>query len=1051
MPFLERGANGYSQEPLLPKTKSETRLSEAGSLGKFAGSPNGLIEISDAIEDRRVHKADDFHSIPDFFAILGLFDAVCRNKEHTLHKSMIEQWRGLLTIVLLHSELNMLVKPVDFDLNGLSSNSSIIFHTARVYLPKDYGNKIRVYLCRAEDGTMTPIALQTPKAFLCPANGIKKKLHNAPGFISDATERSVVVNGAISFVDVAGFLKKNPHYGITMLKKLETVKDVSLSPIKELLQDFIDAIGINNPDVYESMETGETLIPELISHFHPEKPFVLNESGWSRESIFTKKLCIFPHSELNEGCYSKQEIAGFTCDASTCFAMLPLKKEFISAYIKDSRVNSANDIDSCLTSLAGSVKLTYLNGEKVHAELKVLDKIFQYDYYKTDYVNCYDNGGEDKFLTASPITIWPNKADPNGKWKSYFLFQSTSIGDTTGDRLKISVIDYKNGEAYQVNDYAQDGDKFYITKASNFPYILCGAFEGHDVGAFLVKPAGSLSEKREETAYMGIDFGTTNTIAYYSLRSEGRLTKPVAVKFQKAETILSVIGSIDQSAMIAKHFVPFDLLVENDGVFGSIWHILKQNAADTVNPLLHGNILFSDIEDSYKTTDRNTRATSLKWGETASSRRNANNFIAEYAMLCAWKCMNEQADKIHWRAAYPTAYKDFEGYHDAFMESVKTAVQSNGIEFIDGRNIYDESANSFIMTTENHAAGIGLAQNGCVNRGHGFISIDIGGGSTDISIWQKPRKTDGKDAIGIAQRAVVETSFRYAGNRILADSVFNLLKKNPDENCKIFFDNFLELNSDERHSIDKALSTSSSEGFYDAFNRILRRMPDKELKDKLRNHNGDGIVLELAKIVEFNLAVIITYAAYLLSEATTGGKYDMDDKSIDIVFGGNGSKLLNWARPGFEHTLENLFTSLGLAPSGINVNLKRSAIPKKEVAYGLVAEELLFSGDLNELRAQKPKDYVDEGRLFLTEKDGSSDASMIQASGKLLLIFDKFVERLYKDFSSNLEPFSGWKSNADNIMRDIRGRLEDLSIPNSSFNDGFVLALEKLNERFYNN
>lgn len=1049
MPFIEDDKQGYSQEPLLPTTKKGTHLYEPGSLKKFVGTPNGLREISDAIEDRRVHKSGDFHSIPDVFAQLDLFDAACRNRDHPLRKSLIEQWRGVLSIIFLHKELSMVVDYADIILKDLPPEASIFFHTAGFYLPPSYNGKIRVYLCRTADGdNMTPIALQMPKTFICPANGIKKTLYNAPGFVCNASEGAAAVNGVIAFKDVAGFLKKNPDYGARMIQMLETAKDAVIDPATGLLQDFIEDIDIRDLDVHARRESGNMLIPELQDYFQAKQSQMLGDFALSSDSIFTEKICVFSNSAMNEGCYTKQEIAGLQFEGSPCFAMLPFSRDFITALVRLGFDGENFDMDDYLAKLADSVRLTWRDNGQIEAELSFMGVIYPKTYEKSNYAS-----GE-AFLRASPMTIWPNKVDPAKKWKSYYLFQSASIEYTTEDRLKISVFDGETGSFHKRNPYTLAPDKFYITKTADFPHILYGEFDEHDVGVFLVKPAGSLDKNRDKTAYVGIDFGTTNTIAYFSIDTDSGLTEPSPVKFEDGQTVLSIIKNSNDlhERLITKHFVPFSVMSTNDGVFGSVWHVLNRDKGDGIKPLLDGNIFFHNPDRTV--LDIKGCESNLKWGITQSSRRNTNNFIAEITMLCAWKCVEEQADKIHWRAAYPTAYKDFDGYYLAFLTSVKAVADSNEIEFKwdnDDNKKYDEAANSFIMTTENHAAGIGLAHNNCVNREHGFISIDIGGGSTDISVWQKPRLEG--NIIGAAQRAVIETSFKYAGNRILSDSIFYLISKNPAENSKIFFDHFLQLNADAKKLFDTVWNSNNPEAFRDAFNQILPMFANDSLKAKFQNHCGEGIVLELAKIVEFNIAAIVSYASDLFRLAINRGNYSMDnDPTTDIVFGGNGSKLLNWTRMGFRSAdglLTKIFNKAGSTEVGNKIIIKQSVIPKREVAYGLVAEEQLFTAISQDVNSQKPKDYVEENNLLLIGENGIVDGQMKQNRALLISYMCRFVDTMLTDRNYGIQTFPGWKCSLDEIKRELERLLGDQAKPYFSYNDGFVLALEKLNQRFF--
>lgn len=196
------------------------------------------------------------------------------------------------------------------------------------------------------------------------------------------------------------------------------------------------------------------------------------------------------------------------------------------------------------------------------------------------------------------------------------------------------------------------------------------------------------------------------------------------------------------------------------------------------------------------------------------------------------------------------------------------------------------------------------------------ISIDIGGGTTDITVWRKGT-------------LLIESSIKLAGN------VCNeYLKNNPDvlsENISRF-DSKLEKYKEPAKALMKAMPEST-------LSMILSRY-SKNFIDHIAKHGivNEANLLNLRKLMKFAYTSLIYYSGLMLSAV---GLENID--KVNIYFAGNGWSHLDWLfgngnRDRFDSSIDSLFreafTSLDIGAG--KLEFKRSPEPKLEVAKGLL-------------------------------------------------------------------------------------------------------------------
>jgi hypothetical protein len=193
--------------------------------------------------------------------------------------------------------------------------------------------------------------------------------------------------------------------------------------------------------------------------------------------------------------------------------------------------------------------------------------------------------------------------------------------------------------------------------------------------------------------------------------------------------------------------------------------------------------------------------------------------------------------------------------------------------------------------------------------------IDIGGGTSDISIWEE-------------NNLVHQCSVQLAG--------------------KDLFSQFIQLNPRflERQCRVKADQWKGLQGFqfYAKLDVFMRRESEGWLANRRDRVADDPEFQGLLQLMALGLSGLYYYVGLLLKTLYDEGKYKTPEIT-PVYAAGNGSRLLNWLAEGGEFSrhceANELFSAMLSQASGfknIGVDTFLSPLPKDEVACGLVVE-----------------------------------------------------------------------------------------------------------------
>ena len=537
------------------------------------------------------------------------------------------------------------------------------------------------------------------------------------------------------------------------------------------------------------------------------------------------------------------------------------------------------------------------------------------------------------------LEIWPNLRTPD--WKVYYTYFNGKGQDT-----------------FYAVPFHTDGvpEDVKITKTSAFPEMMICKYKNEDAGFLFIKAPPVTVPNAAKTWNVGIDFGTSSTTAYKTELPDG--AGPASVTLR--DRLLQITDSQDLRLLVQNDFLSnrdeetplFTLFQANDGFQAPV-------IDDRIKPLLDGRIYFVDDPKLPENVISN-----LKWSPEPIDRKRTQAYLEQICLQCAAEAAANSVSKINWRFSYPIAFSpasklDFEGICQATIDDI--IIETGGQPTVPV-SLESES----IVTAKFFGGKLGGFANGAV-------CIDIGGETSDISIWQD-------------NTLCWQTSIRFAGRHIFLD----LLKHKP---------NFLKDVGVTEAGIP---ALRNPNGFYSQADTLIDASINnspKDLKAKFGIYGGKIKATPFVPLIGLGISGLFYYVGLILNYLRT--EIGFRKTMPNIYIGGNGSRILHWLANGeFKpdsdscgHLKDILLTASGFDPKSL-FDLEITPKPKHEAAAGLVDERTILKSTerqfdflAGEVFTENGKDY-EWTELLTAERLGNG-----LRSGDKLVEIETFIEK----------------------------------------------------------
>ena len=779
---------------------------------------------------------------------------------------------------------------------------------------------------------------------------------------------------------------------------------------------------------------------------------------WSAPSlsygkIFADQVCYFKVSETegnpfsDSGCqYSPNYEIKKTPEAGVrWYAFLPIHPDCRSKCIED--------------KLAESVKMRYrrdptTNQDAVEVSMTppgapTQTRLYPIETKLTDMKGrafCYkDRNGNDALLGMSSwplIAVWP--ATIGQGWKEYYVARS----DSESKCLRIygeagTGWTSKNGEAPPVRSghNALAVKTTYVPDAIPFVRMIPGDNDEQiPVSVGVVTPAMQpASQAAPVTAEVAVDFGTSSSRVFYKLAGDTsdnackelfvQLDEPLEVTAYKknihdgsAEETLDA----NKAALLSREFISPSGKRNANVTQTPLFSMFRRSASVPLNevpPILEGVIYQPNKNDDSTTME--SLITDLKW-----NGQNGIYYVPFMQQLClhvmAYLYKYYHVNNINWHYALPKAMNPslVEGMNSMWGTRIKDFLTQAS-----GTNITQAILRPM---TESVAASLyfNKYQQGYVQAHQGYLVVDIGGGSTDVALWQS-------DGLGLPPALKWHSSVQVAGRHMFTarlESAGNSEKSRIDCLAAGVTDNndLQELLSKMRRAklddttayVDRLLSTYSKT-LKSKYTELYQRS-DGAWTRKMR-----GQILRSISLLMFALGyqVGLEIDSGCIKEPQAPGFFA-------ICIGGRGSNVLDWLMLNQNYTeLHALFTE-GVAASRkdgkkwpeVKIQIVKSPDPKCEVAMGLLAQD----------------GNVDSGWTFQSSQDVMDDPNYCpEAAERFLEAFNRtFPEQSATDVQNPDLMNPDGTVNKDLLTGYISRRIG----PMAKKDDAFRVLMESIHE-----
>jgi len=648
-------------------------------------------------------------------------------------------------------------------------------------------------------------------------------------------------------------------------------------PFRYVVDDWDDSITISPQDY--SMPPEKRVLPAT-THQYP----------WLTDDDFLQPSIIKLDYTSNHECFFNGNISAETTATDKCDFVLPLKPLFFKYF----------DVSDLWGTVNGKPRFELRHSkvgqtESVKAILRIpVQKQGHFITLSRTYIEArgcnlaYDEKRNCGFFITVPFALSVFPFVKTEQLKQYNVqLVDRALGQL--ERHDISLSFYKNGYLNCVADNSvtmrgrslkaekRVGSTYYRL-ADDFDYIkvsVNGDSKGNSAEG-VICPKWASHVTGHETYTFAVDFGTTNTHIEFMRGND--MPEPLKIDSAAHERFLATLyngESILYDVIMRQEFLP-KCIDETYGfpqrtVLSESEHLNAANADDIV-ALGDTNIPFIYEKESIGYGNR--VIPNLKWSMEPANNKRIRAYLTELCLLMRTKVLLENGDIAKTRLVwfYPLSMK---------MGKIRKLEEMWRKTFADVFGIEADTRN-IIQMPESVAPYYFYK---CSSRFRGttssVASIDIGGGSTDVTVFEPN-----------AQQPLMLTSFRFAANVLFGDGFSEIPHGDTNPMLQKYTQYFKDLfNSDDdkygelNGILDDIMEKRKSEDinaflFSIAQNKITR---DNDVFSYNTRLNEDGV----RKIVFIYFYVTIIY--YVAKTM----KHRNVSMPRSVMFSGTGSKVLD--------------------------------------------------------------------------------------------------------------------------------------------------------------
>jgi hypothetical protein len=678
--------------------------------------------------------------------------------------------------------------------------------------------------------------------------------------------------------------------------------------------------------------------------------------------------------------------------------------------------------------------------------------------------------------------VWPYSKilDPgrNNIWKLYSFFcidpKYSGIAVFEIDPYCFSSPDWKKlGEKKLLTICTSNNDVFY-RRYNDLPAVFKIKEKKGDTSIY--RGTVFLSKPKEFNLghadwNIGVDFGTTSTTAYYTINNDD--TPPDFIQllkeykwvegseepeFSKQESDMSILcnsGEKSDLNYLDCYFIDKQCLGQKS--YTTTYEVME-NSNGGENAIFDIGRIFWHNYENFKSVNTiqgryNQLHTNIKWEK---ERTFAEKYLSQLMTQIVYHAATREARNINLFFSYPTAFGlNNKGEFQNTLISIRDALKRNtgiDIRFVPEDNLLTESiAAAYYFKNQNPNKQV-------------FLCVDIGGGTSDISIW-------------IRTKYVFQSSIRFASRDMFVEPLKKLL---------------------ERKSVMEVVrTTNNSDGIYTMLSRVgtNNQIADDKIKflietvlfeyyDKFKNRlskltgEDEEAYLNFKRYVMVAYSGLVYYIANIIAEllVTDNSIKRIPDDIVQIVFGlsGKGSKLTDWIEvycPFIYEEAQKLIqenTKTFANQEGRSIQLLKQHAGKNaktETAYGLICKverqnqneiikaDVYMGCDITVKRGNKEEKYEKNKFVDVYTDNFARPDELIVEMDKNLPELEKFIEffnRIATRTQNDIPSISkDWYSDNKKILWNDISEMMLNTLKEKRFEAPFVLMLNVFLKEYF--
>lgn len=508
------------------------------------------------------------------------------------------------------------------------------------------------------------------------------------------------------------------------------------------------------------------------------------------------------------------------------------------------------------------------------------------------------------------VEVWPNFTSPH--WRLYFTFWDRVASEQTFYAVPVAPGGIQDRCAELDSRGNREREVCQLTSPPE--YFVCRLLgqEREEMGVLVV----SLERGQDptgDTFRIGVDFGTTNTHAYVKRTSRD---EPEPLRLSAGTRRISASLDPERIARLYQFFLPTtEAVVEWPSVPFLSFFRSRPGEGSENKAVLSGHILFYRTGSATELRSGNVSAY-LKWDKSQLARQRMRTYIEQVCLHAAAECVSQGASALAWAYSYPTAFslKLIIDMESVWRQACERLQRVTGLDCT-----VEQSPRPY---TESVAVARYFHRRLGATPHPGAVIVDVGGGTSDIAVWQN----------GSIRW---QTSLRIAGQELLLEPLFRLYERIPGGVVTHLFG---------QGARDRLLPSDRSL-FFREMDAILK-VRGAQSHGALPDVSEETPIPVLLRHIGIGLAGLFYYVGLLLKHLSTKGLYAPTTPRIYV--GGNGSRLFHWIQRGpFEpqsSPLKGFFADMVTVPGGVSsqgFSFELTREPKAEVAYGIVVESPL--------------------------------------------------------------------------------------------------------------